>query len=197
MTKPRLGKRDRRALTIGAGAIALVLLLSRGVPAMLAWQRDTSRAADAREEQLTRATAALARVGAVRDSMRARGARIVALAPALISGDTPASASATLAGIISGAAALSNVKVGALQLHADTASRDAFVRVAVHGEATGDVTGVMSMLAALESGPTLLAVRELSITQPDVSAPADRMEALHVELTVEGLMLRQRAEVKR
>jgi hypothetical protein len=197
MTKPRLGVRDRRALTIGAGLIAMVLLSSRGVPAMLAWQREKDRDSDARQEKLERAMAAMSRVSSVRDSIRARGARIVALAPALVAGDTPASASASLAELMSGAAALSNVKLGALQLHADTTSRDAFVRVGVHGEATGDVTGVMSMLASLESGPTLLAVRELSITQPEPSAPADHMETLHVELTVEGLMLRQRAPEKR
>ena len=196
MTKPRLGVRDRRALTIGAGVIAIVLLASRGVPAMIAWQRERNRDADARQEKLDRAMAAISRVGAVRDSIGARGERIVALAPVLVAGDTPASASASLAELMSGAAELSNVKLGALQLHADTSSRDAFVRVGVHGEATGDVTGIMSMLASLESGPTLLAVRELSITQPEPSAPADHMETLHVELTVEGLMLRQRAAGK-
>jgi len=50
------------------------------------------------------------------------------------------------------------------------------------------------MLAALEGGQTLLAVRELSITQPQTSAPADQMEALRVELRVEGLMLRPHRE---
>jgi hypothetical protein len=86
------------------------------------------------------------------------------------------------------------VKVGALQLHADTSSRSTFVRVGVRGEVRGDIAGVTAMMAALEGGPTMLAVRELSITQPETSAPADHMEALRVELSVEGLMLRPHAE---
>jgi hypothetical protein len=192
--KMQMSGRDRRALAFGIGAIAIFFALGKGVPRLLSWERDARSDASDQREDLDRATAEIARTNVVRDSARARGARIIALAPALVGGDSPATASATLAGIISGAAARSNVKIGALQLRADTSSRGTFLRVGVRGEATGDIAGITDMLAALEGGPTLLAVRELSITQPETSAPPDHMEALHIELNVEGLMLRPHRE---
>ena len=192
--KTLMSARDRRALTFGMGTIAILFAIGKGVPRAFSWERDARSDANHRQGELDRATAEIARANIVLDSAKARGARIIGLAPALIDGDSPATASAALAGIISGAAARSNVKIGALQLHADTASRGTFVRVGVRGDATGDVAGITGMLALLEGGPTLLAVRELSITQPETSAPADHMEALRVELNVEGLMLRSQKE---
>jgi hypothetical protein len=189
-----MNARDRRALVIGASAILIVLLGRNAMPALFTRQREMRDAASRNEEKLARATVSLARAAQVRDSVKARGARVVALAPALLGGDSPATASATLAGMVSGAAARSNVRIGALQLSADTASRGMFTRVNVHGDATGDIAGITAMLAALEGGPTLLAVRELSITQPEPGAPADRAEALRLEMTVVGLMLRPSPE---
>jgi hypothetical protein len=61
-------------------------------------------------------------------------------------------------------------------------------------DVTGDIRGVMAMLASLERGPTLLAVRSLSISQPDLTAGDDRVEALHVEIDVEGLMFNPKAK---
>lgn len=190
MKRGGMSGRDRRALVIGTCIVATTVVLGRGVPMILKWTREADDGLSVRRELLERATEAVALSGRARDSARSRGARIVALAPALLGGDSPATASATLAGIISGAAARANVRVGALQLHVDTASRSTFVRVDVHGEITGDIAGISTMLASLEGGPMLLAVRELAITQPEPSAPADRAEALRVELTVQGLMLR-------
>jgi len=186
----RMSARDRRALAIGAAAIVALTVLGRGLPALLSWEREMATVAEERGAELARAHVQIARAEIFQDSARAHGARIVALAPLLLGGDSPATASATLAGIVSGAAARANVRVGALQLHADTATRGAFVRVGVRGEVTGDIAGVMAMLASLEHGPTMLAIRELSITQPEPAATPDHMEALHVELLVEGMMQR-------
>jgi hypothetical protein len=186
----RMSVRDRRALSIGAAAILGLILLGRGLPALLSWERKEATRAQAQGAELARARVEIARARAVQDSAREHGARIVALAPLLLGGDSPATATATLAGIVSGAAARANVRVGALQLHADTASKSTFVRVGVRGEVTGDIAGVTAMLASLERGPTMLAIRELSITQPEPAAASDHMEALHVELVVEGLMQR-------
>jgi hypothetical protein len=195
--KMQMSGRDRRALTFGIGAIVILFALGKGVPRLLSWERGARSNASDQQEGFDRATAEIARANVVSDSAKAWGGRIIALAPALVGGDSPATASATLAGIISGAAARSNVKIGVLQLHADTSSRSTFMRVGVRGEATGDIAGVMAMLATLEGGPTLLWVRELSVTQPEPTAPADHMEALRIELNVEGLMLRPHSEPDR
>jgi hypothetical protein len=188
-----MNPRDRRALVLGASVILVVLLGKNVIPAILSGQREARDTASRNEEKLARATVSLKRATQVRDSLRARGARVIALAPALLGGDSPATASATLAGIVSGAAARGNVRIGALQLSSDTAARGMFTRIGVHGDATGDIAGITAMLASLEGGPTLLAVKDLSITQPEPGAPADRAEALRIEMTVVGLMLRQTA----
>jgi hypothetical protein len=49
------------------------------------------------------------------------------------------------------------------------------------------------MLVALERGPVLLSIRQLSISQAEVGAPADRAESLRLELVIEGLTVDRRA----
>jgi hypothetical protein len=169
--------------------IGAIISVSRSLPAWLAWQREARASAAEVQTELAHARAGAAARKAVHDSLAARGQRLLALAPALLSGDSPASAAATLAALVSGAAAQANVRLGAVQVRPDSVALGAFTRVAVRASATGDVTGVTQMLLSLERGPTLLAVRELSITQPEPTAPADRAEALRLEFLVEGLML--------
>jgi hypothetical protein len=59
----------------------------------------------------------------------------------------------------------------------------------VHADVVGDITGITILLASLEHGPVRVRVRDVTVTQPDATAPADRVEALRVELTVDGLAL--------
>jgi hypothetical protein len=192
MTALRMSIRDRRALLAGVAALAIVLAVGRGVPAFLSWQRE-ARGEDAEARQaLARDRSLIALDPATRDSAIVRGRRVIALAPVILSGDSPNSAGATLAGILSGAAAQSGVRLGAVQIRSDSLSRDAFTRIGAHMEATGDIRGVANMLDALERGPTLLSIRSFSITQPEMLAGDDRVEALRVELDVEGLMLNPR-----
>jgi hypothetical protein len=192
MSRLQLGRRDRRALLVGTAAIAAAIALARGVPAYLSWLAE-ARGADAEAQiALAGARAILARSDSVRDSAIARGRRVIALAPAILGGDTPNMAGASLAGLLSGAAALNGVRTGSIQVRSDSLSRDAFTRIGAHLEATGDVRGITNMLTALEDGPTLLVVRSLAISQSDPAAGDDRVEALRVELDVEGLMLNPR-----
>jgi hypothetical protein len=191
----RMGRRDRRALLVGVAAIAATIVAARGVPAYLAWQREARAAVIELRGSLARAQGLIVRAGPSRDSAIARGHRVIALAPAILSGDTPNSAGATLAGILAGAAAQSGIRLGTVQVRADSLSRDAFTRVGAHMEATGDVRGIIGMLGALEGGPQFIAIRSLSISQPEPAAGDDRVETLHVELDVEGLMLNPRPKV--
>jgi hypothetical protein len=188
-----MSARDRRALIAGVVAIGSLITLSRGLPAWRAWRQAVHEEAIASATDIARARSLLGVSGAIGDSLAARNDRFLALAPALLGGESPAAAGATLAGIVSGAAATSGVRLGAIQIRPDTASSETFTRVSVRADATGDITGVMKMLTAIERGPTLLAVRSLSIDQSAPAATSDRMEALRVSLVVEGLMLTPRA----
>ena len=184
-----ISTREKRALALGGACIVTMFAAARVIPALLAWKRDLRSEAAEGRSSLADARAILGAERAARDSTVLEGQRVIALAPLLLSGDTPASASATLAGIIAGAAAASNVQLGALELRSDSSAPFAFTRVVVKGSANGDIHGLARMLQQLEQGPALLSVEEMSITQPELNAAPDHMEVLHMELVVAGLML--------
>ena len=185
-------RRDRRALVGGAIVMLVMLGSARALPALIARQREI-RAEDVEaRDMLARERGLIARADQSRESTLVRGHRMIALAPAILVGDSPNAAGATLAALLSGAAAVSNIRLGTVQLRADSLSHEAFTRVGARVVATGDVRGVLRMLDVLDRGPTLLAVRSVAITQPDPAAGDDRIEALHVELEIEGLMLNPR-----
>ncbi|MBV9107951.1 MAG: hypothetical protein JO306_00915 [Gemmatimonadetes bacterium] len=189
-----ISRRDRRVLAIGAGVIALLLLVSRGVPAWRRWDADarTGAAELLRDEAEARTQVRI--LPALVDSAEARRNRLSRLAPSLLDGESAASAGATLASILTGAAARAGVRLGSVQVAADTASASTFTRVSVRADATGDLQGITEMLQSLETAPELLAVRELSITQPDAGGPPDRPESLQVDLTIQGLALLPRGQ---
>jgi hypothetical protein len=195
----RLSDRDRRTLIRGAGAIALLIGVGNGVPAWVALQHDTRASAAELAADAARADAEIAALPKLRDSLRARSARLNAIVPSLVAGDGPAASAAMLASLITDAANDAGTKLGALQPRVDSEPRPlgagrggvaaprAFTRVSVHGDVTADVLGLTQFLAELEHGPVLLVVRELGITQPEPAAPSDRMETLHAEFAVVGL----------
>lgn len=191
MRVPTLTTRDRRVLTLGASVIAVMIAALRGVPALQRWS--AASVASAREvvAEADNAERSVRGGEALRDSMRVRGARFVALAPRLLDGSTTAAASATLASLIAGAAATADAKLGAVHVRLDTARgvRSTFARVSARADLTADVRGLSRFLFALERGPTLLAIRELAVTQPEPGASSDRPEQLRIELVVEGLAL--------
>lgn len=193
MSALTLSPRDRRVLALGAATIGLLFALGRGVPALRRWEREQRAEAAELAAEAARARGSVRAHGVVRDSLKARETRFLALAPLLLGGETPAVAGATLASLVSGAAAACSVRLGAVQVRADSAGQGVFTRVAVRADAVGDVRGVTGFLAALERGPALLAVRELSVSQSEPAAPPDRPEVLRIELTVEGLVLSPRA----
>ena len=191
-----ISRRDRRALSLGIIAIVGGLGLARGVPAVRGWSTMSVASASEVVAEAERAHRTVKGASALADTMSARSARFVALAPSLLDGASVATASATLASLVSGAAAASNAKLGSVQLAPAAAARDssgtaprAFARVSVRASLTADVRGLSQFLLALERGPTLLSVEEISVTQAEPGAERTRPEILHVDLVVAGLAL--------
>lgn len=187
-TRPAVSARDRRALVLGLTSIAGLIVTFRGVPRLAQWQEE--RQASARElvQELERAEASIAQARTAHDTLVARDARYLALAPALLPGRTGAASTAALAALVSGAVSGAGAVMGAVQPLADTAT-GVFRRVGVRVDATGDVGELAKLLEALERGPTLLAVTHLAISQPAPGAPATQSEALRIELEVRGIAL--------
>lgn len=205
-----MSARDRRTLLLGIGVVAVLVGFAKGVPAWRRWSTDARAAAAEIVAEASRAERSVALLPVMRDSLAARNGRYLGLAERILAGDTPATAAADLASFVTGTAAQSDLALGAISVRVDTLGEGrtrrtavsrangpslapAFARAVVQGDATGDIDGVTSFLDALESGPLLLVVRELAITQPDPAAPGDRPEMLRVQFTVEGLALRRGA----
>jgi hypothetical protein len=192
-----LSDRDRRTLIVGAAVIAFLVLLSRGIPAWRRWDADVRAAAGEMAEEAARAEQTVRLLPASLDSLEARRARFVAVGAGVLEGESPAASGAALASLVSGVAARAGVQLGSVQVQPDTASAGTFMRIGVRADATGDLPALTRMLAMLEGGPELLAVRELAITQPSPGGPAEQPEALRMEITVQGLALVRREGLPR
>ncbi len=186
--KLALSSRDRRVLVAGLLTCSTLVAATRGVPALLHWTRATRENAAQLGAEAARAESSVGNAPRTRDSLAVRASRFAAIKPRLLDAETAAGAGGALASLISAAATAANVRLGSVQIRTDTAHADAFLAIRVHADLVGDINGLTTMLAALERGQTLLAVRELSITQPELAAGDDRPESLRAELTVESLM---------
>lgn len=189
---PRISDRDRRTLAAGALVIVLLVLLGRGLPAWRRWDADIRASAAEMAAEAARAEQAVRLLPAGLDSLEARRARLVAVGRGALGGGSTAASAAALASLVSGSAARAGVQIGSVQVRPDTASAGTFMRIAVRADGTGDLPAITRMLVLLEGAPELLAVRELSITQPNPGGPAEQPEALRVEVSVEGLALARR-----
>lgn len=181
-----LSTRDRRALLLGSAIIAAIVVSARVLPAWRRWQVNEQSAADAAARGLARSRAELLGQHAAHDSLAARKARLDSLRAAWLDGDTPAAAGAALAGEVSSAGERAGVTIGALDIRVDTAGGAVFLPVRVQATATGDIQGIVSFLAAIESDRVVLSIRALSINAADAAASPTTPEVLRADLTIEG-----------
>ena len=176
--------RDRRALLIGSAALGLLLLV-RAVPAARAAARDAANELDNTRGLLARAEALLLRAPALPDTLAARNARLVSLAPLLLEGASAAEAGAALAALLDGWAATRKVAVQRIQ-PGPPEPVPPFVRVAVAFEGESDLAGIAGLVAAIESTPQLLSVARLDI---DAEPGNDGVQRLRIHLVVHGWAL--------
>jgi hypothetical protein len=182
-----LSARDRRVLFFGASTIGTLFAFARGVPALLEWQKDRSSEAAAESQQAAAARIGVRMLPALRDSLRDRQIRLAALDSVLLSGSSASAAVAELASMLENMADAASVKVTAMQLRADSAASGLLAQVAVRVNGVADVAGLAAFLRAIEGSETPLIVRELAVTQSEPAAPDGKVEALRVDVLVEGI----------
>lgn len=187
MMRIGISSREKKVLAGGVTMIALLLFLSRGLPAWKSWHDEAMQSAREMTEEAARADGAVRALPAILDSLERRKDRFVKLAPVFVGIEPPASAAGTLASLLSGIAHSANVTLGTLRIGSDSASGKVVSRLAVRAEAIGDIRGITTLLLELERRTPILAIRELTISQPEPAAPSTQPEALRVELLVEGL----------
>jgi hypothetical protein len=185
----RVASRDRKTAIVGGIVVLSLLGIGRGAPVWYRWQ---SKADEFTRVVLTEASEAAASVTRAREvaaAKRRAEMQKMEVVPAFVNGSVVATAASNLAAVVVDAATGNGVRMGSLQTSADSTAlqREGVVHLRVRGEATGDVAAVTQFLAVLESGLPLIAVRELSVTQGEPTAPANRPESLHVRFVIEAL----------
>jgi hypothetical protein len=123
----------------------------------------------------------------LRDTLRARRARVLALDSSLLFGATPSAIAADLASALENLADDNALKVTAMQLRSDTVVTAGLARVEVRITGITDVTGLAGFLRAVEAGVIPLVVRDLSVSQPEPAASDAKLEALRVDMLVASI----------
>jgi hypothetical protein len=167
---PAISARDRRALAQGAAAIGIVLLVGRGLPAYRGWVSDTRAAATELATSVAQTEGAMRAGARLKDSLAARGARLAVLDSALLGGESPAASAAQLASALTTVASASRVRVGAVQIGADSTRREGpYAVVTVRADLVGDIGGLLGVLAAIEQEQSLID-REIALSADSASA---------------------------
>jgi type II secretion system (T2SS) protein M len=187
MGTPQLGVRDRRVLSVGALTISLLVGLSRGLPALRAWERARMTEARTAALQLAELRNGVASLPLMRESLVVRRARLAAIDSLLPAGASPSAVAAAIASILEQSADDNAVKLTNLQLRADSTVRVGLVRVSVRLSGVTDVSGLAGLLRSIEAAETPLVVRDLSVSQPEPAAPDSRPEALRFDVLVAGI----------
>lgn len=181
-----LTPRDRRTLALGATIIGALVISARVLPAWRRWQTSAQAAAHDAALAIARSRSQLLGRREVHDSLVVRRARLVALRGEWLEGDTPAAAGAELAGEVSNAGERAGVTVGAMDIRVDSGAGSAFWPVRVQTSATGDIQGIVNLLAGIESDRIDLSIRTLSIDAANVAAPPNQPEILRADFIVEA-----------
>jgi len=182
-----LSARDRRTLLIAVVSIGSLVIVGRGVPAWRTWEQRAGASADSAARAAARDQALARNTRAIHDSLAARRARLTALAPTWLGGDSPAAAGAGLAALITRSATDASMTLGGLDIRTDSVGRSPFVPLHVRVSVSGDIQGLATLLAALDRGPVTSNVLALDVQGGDPAAAPQRPEVLHADLTIEAL----------
>lgn len=182
-----LSARDRTTAIVGVVVVGSLIGLARGMPALGDWERTQVAEASDATARASSARVNVRMLPELRDSLRSRVAQLAVADSAMLGGASSAAAAADLASLLDQVATGARLKVTAMQLRADSAAAGSITRVAVRVSGTTDAAGLAEFLRAVESDDVALVVRELVVAQPEPAAPANRPEALRVEVLVEAL----------
>ena len=191
MKMPRLASSDRRAIALGALAVAPVLLYTgvlRPFRTALAETRD--RVASQRA-LLDREVALLSESGQFPASLRRGESTLMEEAPRLFGGTDALAASAALSNYVSARALSAHVFMQGSDTRPPVMAADGVVALGIEIHAAGDLAGVLAFLRSLEDGPKLMRVDritlERAVTYSNVASSGE--EVLTLSAIVNGYSL--------
>jgi type II secretory pathway component PulM len=190
MMRLDLSVRDRRALTLGAAAAAVLLAFNFVAKPSVTAYRELRSAVQEERALLTREMELLESVPALAEGMDAGGDRLLSAVTRMFAGNTDGLASAYLAEYIQDSARASRTLISRL----DPAGAEPVgpgleaLSAVVQGES--DLEGLLTLLYRLEGGEKLVQISELNIraSRTNRVAPAD-MEVISFEMKVTGFQL--------
>src|SRR5215831_6107426 len=131
MSRFGLSARDRRTAIAGITTVALLILVSRGLPALREWQRTQLAYASDVMGRASSARAMLRALPSLRDSLARRQQELAVLDSAILTEASSAAAVADLTAILDDLAGSAGVRIATLQLRADSAPHHAIARIGV------------------------------------------------------------------
>jgi hypothetical protein len=182
---------DRRVLALGGVCIMLIVAVARGLPALRTYTAER-RAEAAHTAELLAHREWLSRNarGLERELARVRG-QLATYDSALVEGETPSTASARLAQLVSDAVSDTDARIASIRMSSDSAAKNGeLAHVVAYASVSGDLTSLAIVLQHLEEGPHLLSVSELSIASTQPAVARTQAEQLQAELVVDGLYRR-------
>jgi len=110
-------------------------------------------------------------------------------------GGSPAAAAAALASTVGDIADENTLKVTSLQLRSDSVAKAGLASIQVRLTGVTDVAGLAGFLRSIEGAATPMAVRDLTVSQPEPAASDAKPETLRIDILVEslGVMVRDTA----
>lgn len=177
---------------MGGVAIAGAVLGLRVLPWGVRRVSDAHASLRERATLLARTREEMASLPTLRDSAAVLSQALVALAPQVLSGSTPAEAGADLSGRMNLAASRAPAKVERLDPLPDSSGDGRLGRVRVHAALETDVRGLIALIRAIDGGDEVLKLDELHVEAPDPGALQRGPEILKIEITVSGWYLKPR-----
>ncbi len=185
--------RDRLAVRLGLGIAVGSFLLLRGVPVLWRGWHERRELLRSRQALLLRAEDALARLDSLEaDGGRAR-ARLVAVAPRLVSGRTEAEAQADLNGRIALIANRERTRMLRADPQPDSTSEAQLRRVRIRVEVESDWSGIVGFLRGIVADPAVLRVTSVTVRGAESPGTGATAEVLTGEVEVTGWYLSTRA----
>lgn len=181
-----LGSRGRRTIALGAGVVLLCWLGLRVIPAAAGRVRNANEMLETRRALLERLETELAGLEVLADTTKALQARVIGLAPRILSGTGGAEALNNLVGRVTLAKDRGLTKLTRTDPVPDSVVAGRLGRVALRVGFEGDIRAVVGTIRALEDDPAALVLDDLRVMALDPQSGQDVAEVLRVELTVRG-----------
>ncbi|MBA3889831.1 MAG: hypothetical protein H0X64_04810 [Gemmatimonadaceae bacterium] len=194
MSAALIAPRDRRALLVGAAALAGLVVFIRGVPAAVRWNEAAMERAAVMRLRADAAATAVGAAGRTESQLVALNRTLEGVDDLLLDGANPSGAGAALAELIAAASEDAEVALGSVELRVDQHDDAPIERVAVRTTITGDAAAVAYFIASLEVGPALLRIRELGISASMAHGLPGDAGGVTADIVIDGLYRARLAE---